>query len=172
MFATDNSGLIETYPLSDNYFNVERFKTYMEEILMGLINQPAQTNDKEVTEQATDLLFKEPGSNFGGDLVARNIQRGRDHGLPGFCCYYQMYDDPSHDCNQGWDRRYHRISPENWELLKTLYNKPSDIDLFTGGLAQDPDTNIGGLTGKVFQAMKGKIETLKIELISSENVFL
>ena len=93
--------------------------------------------------------------NFGQDLVARNIQRARDHGIPGFCCYYNLYVDSSFNCNSGWDKKYDGISQSNWDLLKKIYAKPSDIDLFTGGLAQDP--NNGGLTGKVFQQMKCKI---------------
>jgi hypothetical protein len=49
---------------------------------------------------------------------------------------------------------YSGISVEKWNKLKTLYQKPSDIDLFTGGLAQDAYGS--GLTGKVFQNMKCK----------------
>lgn len=30
------------------------------------------------------------------------------------------------------------ISPGNWLILAGLYEKPDDIDLFTGGLAEDP----------------------------------
>ena len=98
------------------------------------------------------MLFPEPGANFGTDLAARNIQRGRDHGLPGFCCYYKLYDDKNHDCSNGWNDRYHDISNENWNLLQTIYEHPNDIDLFTGALAQD--SHNGGLTGKVFLTMK------------------
>ena len=91
-------------------------------------------------------------ADFGGDLIARNIQRGRDHGIPGFCCYYQLYVDSNFDCGDGWNDRYDDISQDSWNLLRDIYDRPSDIDLFTGGLAQEP--NNGGLTGQVFQAMK------------------
>ena len=91
-------------------------------------------------------------ADFGGDLIARNIQRGRDHGIPGFCCYYQLYVDSNFDCDDGWNDRYDDISQDNWSLLRDIYDRPSDIDLFTGGLAQEP--NNGGLTGRVFQQMK------------------
>jgi len=152
LYYTDNSGYLDEYFLSENYFNTDTYRTYMENILMGLITQPAQRMDKEITSETTNLLFPEPGSSFGTDLAARNIQRGRDHGLPGFCCYYKLYDDPKHDCNQGWNRRYHGISEKNWDLLQTIYDHPNDIDLFTGALAQDAHN--GALSGKVFLEMK------------------
>ena len=99
------------------------------------------------------MLFAD-GNDFGGDLLARNIQRGRDHGIPGFCCYYQLYVDENFDCNDGWNRQYDGFSQENWNLLSTIYDRPSDIDIFTGGLGQEPHN--GGLTGEVFQEMKCK----------------
>ena len=102
--------------------------------------------------------------NFGEDLVARNIQRGRDHGLPGYCCYYNLHVDKNFNCNNGWDKRYNTISQTNWNLLKTIYKTPSDIDVFTGGLAEYPHN--GGLTGQVFQKMKRKIPILSTKWIS------
>ena len=123
---------------------------------MGLITQPAQEMDKEITSEVTNLLFPEVGASFGTDLAARNIQRGRDHGLPGFCCYYQKYDDTNHNCNDGWNKKYKGISDADWELLQTIYDHPADIDLFTGALAQDPYR--GALTGKVFAIQKSNLK--------------
>merc|ERR1719219_444341 len=138
LYYTDNSGFLDEYFLSENYFNTDTYRTYMENILMGLITQPAQRMDKEITSETTNLLFPEPGSSFGTDLAARNIQRGRDHGLPGFCCYYKLYHDGNVDCNDGWSKKYKGFSTDIWTQLQSIYTKPSDIDLFTGGLAQDP----------------------------------
>ena len=132
---------------------------------MGLITQPAQAPDKEITSETTNLLFPEEGASFGSDLAARNIQRARDHGIPGFCCYYQLYDDPNHDCSDGWNKRYHDISQENWDLLETIYDTPNDIDLFTGALAQASYN--GGLSGKVFMEMKSGIRRLNIKNLIS-----
>ena len=47
------------------------------------------------------------------------------------------------------------------DKLKEIYECPSDIDLFTGGLAQDPPSH--GLTGKVFLEMKRKL-TLNLQI--------
>ena len=46
------------------------------------------------------------------------------------------------------------ISQANWDLLQTIYAHPHHIDLFVGGLAEDPVSD--GLTGPVFNAIKLK----------------
>ena len=59
-FKTDNTGLFDDYLLHDNYFNstpVTENNTGqlgMEQILMGLVTQPAQICDKEVYHQLFD----------------------------------------------------------------------------------------------------------------------
>ena len=156
MFATDNAGVINEYLLHKQFESNDMVELNqgkgLGNILAGLVNQPSQSCDKEVTSEVTNFLLPK-GQEFGQDLVARNIQRGRDHGLPGFCCYYKLYQDQSFDCNNDWSKRYEGFSTEDWAQLETIYEKPSDIDLFTGGIAQAAHN--GGLAGKVFTAIKG-----------------
>ena len=150
----------EEYPLSENYFNLEKYYSDnglgMERILMGLVTQPAQTNDRFATDQITDLLFPENGADFGSDLVARNIQRGRDHGLPSYVAFYDKYfgDSKTSEDMDCWGHRPSTISEGNWDILRTIYEHPHHIDLFVGGLAETPVS--GGLTGPVFNAIKLK----------------
>ena len=54
----------------------------MEAILNGMMGQNAESYDVNVVSDVTESLFANVG--LGSDLVARNIQRGRDHGLPGY----------------------------------------------------------------------------------------
>ena len=57
----------------------------MEAVLNGMIEQGAEAFDINVVSDVTESLFPNQTSGFpGSDLVARNIHRGRDHGLPGY----------------------------------------------------------------------------------------
>ncbi len=50
----------------------------------GLCSQKIQDFDRHVTDEVTTKLFSElPPEGLGTDLVSLNIQRGRDHGIPG-----------------------------------------------------------------------------------------
>merc|ERR1711951_270822 len=148
------------YELGSNYFNLGKYELKsglgMEEILTGLIKQKAQTNDRHVSVEVTNKLFANvsPGG-IGGDLVARNIQRGRDHGLPSYAAFYKQFapsdQSGTMDC---WDKRPKQITSSNWNLLKSIYMHPHHIDLFVGGLAEEPYG--GGLTGATFQGIKGR----------------
>ena len=105
MLAVDDATTeVGSYNLRDVFFEDGFYENNFDNILMGLINLPAQTNDANVGEDLTNHLFANVGLTT--DLVARNLQRGRDHGLPGFCCYYKKMADDDFDCTQGWDRRY------------------------------------------------------------------
>jgi len=107
--------------------------------------------DRFVTEDATNFLFREIGHDFGSDLIARNIQRGRDHGLPGYNSWRRFCGLSS---ISSMTQRPSEIPRNQWEVLQTLYSSPNQIDLFTGGLAETPVTD--GLTGPTFNCIKAK----------------
>ena len=59
-----------------------------------------------------------------------------------------------------WDEPPSNIPSDRWQMLSNLYDSPSDIDLFTGGLAEDveDEANIGAtfgcIIGRQFNALK------------------
>ena len=57
----------------------------MDALIRGFVEQPCQTFDQFFTKQISKSLFTDrPPFGVGMDLISLNIQRGRDHGLPGW----------------------------------------------------------------------------------------
>lgn len=58
----------------------------MDSLMRGMLGQPIQQYDRFVTAEVTVHLFADnPPHGLGTDLVSLNVQRGRDHGIPGQC---------------------------------------------------------------------------------------
>ena len=54
-------------------------------ILKGLTIQPVESVDNNFVDDVTNFLFDD--GEMGIDLIAINMQRGRDHGVPGYVEY-------------------------------------------------------------------------------------
>lgn len=133
--------------LRDGYFSPTRLfaEGGVAPILRGLVAQKAQRVDTRAVDDVRNLLF---GTNTQGfDLVAINIQRGRDHGLPdyntvrkalGFAPVVSFAD----------------ITGGESELAKSLaalYDNVDNLDLWVAGLAE-PHVD-GGIVGETFSAI-------------------
>jgi len=144
-----------SYRVRDNFFSDKHIMTNNGDgynlILGGLVKQSAQAYDPFVTEDLTNFLLRQSPNDFGADLIARNLQRGRDHGLQGYNAYRDLCNLPSVTT---WENRPKESLPNAWEKLKGLYKNPVDIDLFTGGLIEEATE--GALTGPTFNCLKGK----------------
>ena len=160
MAKVDNlDNVSQVFQLRDNFFNMDRYLDNsgmgMEEILAGLMGQPSQRVDRFVTEDVTNFLQENKSKRntkvSGSDLVARNIQRGRDHGLPGynqFRKFCRLRPLPSFKSGQNPSE----MSLSSWRLLSELYHTKDDIDLYVGGLSEYPLS--GAISGPTFNCMK------------------
>ncbi|XP_063605468.1 peroxidase skpo-1-like [Penaeus indicus] len=84
------------------------------------------------------------------DLVALNIQRGRDHGIPAYNLWRKICNLPlARDFNDLADVMDLSVINQ----LRSLYLHVDDIDLFIGGIAEKPSA--GSLLGHTFLCIVG-----------------
>lgn len=120
----------------------------LDKFLIGLATQPMQDFDNYVSEELTNHLFEESDKPFGMDLVALNIQRGRDHGLPGYNAYRALCGLPR---ARHFDDLLDVIPKPILERFKLLYRSVEDIDLFIAGISERSAK--GALLGPTFQCI-------------------
>ncbi|KAK8761846.1 hypothetical protein V5799_026887 [Amblyomma americanum] len=106
-------------------------------LMRGLLIAPAKLRkaDQLLNSELTDHLF-EPALVVAQDLASFNIQRGRDHGMPGYNSWRQF-------CNlsraQSFEDLRHEItSAQLREKLKRLYKTPDNIDIWVGAISEEP----------------------------------
>lgn len=134
--------------LRDGFFKVDMMMEpgMMDEIARGLVSTPMETLDQFITGEVTNHLFEDKKIPFSGiDLIALNIQRARDHGIPSYNNYRAL-------CNlkraTTFDDLSREIPPEVIARFKRVYASVDDIDLFPGGMSERPLQ--GGLVGPTF----------------------
>ncbi|EFX63496.1 hypothetical protein DAPPUDRAFT_268331 [Daphnia pulex] len=105
----------------------------LDKFLIGLASQPSQNAENYFTQEVTNHLFEEQGKGFGLDLVSLNLQRGRDHGIPGYNAYRTQCGLPP--AGQFSDL-LNLISPAIVDKFAKLYDTVDDIDLFIGAMSE------------------------------------
>ncbi|CAH2040203.1 unnamed protein product, partial [Iphiclides podalirius] len=138
------------YKLSDHYFSpalVESSPEAFDDLLRGIVMQSAAESDPHCSREITNLLFK-LRNDWGMDLVAMDIQRGRDHGLA-------SYNDYRETCGLKRAKSFQDLSGEipqdRINALSKIYECVDDIDLFVGGTMEK--TVHGSILGQTFQCI-------------------
>ncbi|XP_071043918.1 uncharacterized protein [Parasteatoda tepidariorum] len=146
--------LSEPLHLRKSFFNSDMLYTQnaIDHILRGLVTSSMETLDHSITEEVTNHLFELKDKPFSGmDLAALNVQRARDHGVPGYNEYRQF-------CNltkaKSFDDLTKEIPAHIVDRLRNVYDNVDDIDLFSGGLAEK--ALHGGLVGPTFGCIIAK----------------
>ena len=119
--------------------------------VLGMVNQVAQAMDDSVTSEVTNHLFEEPGEEFGLDLAALNLQRGREHGIPSYPRYREW-------CGLGvvasWGDLAGVMANQTVAAYQRLYDSPADLDLWSAGVVELPEP--GALVGPTFACIIGR----------------
>merc|ERR1711973_464909 len=79
-----------------------------------------------------------------------NIQRGRDHGLPGYNMYREICTGSK---AKDWADLRKSIEPRHIEELKRVYRNVDDIDLYVGGFLEAAHED--SILGPVFKCIIG-----------------
>jgi peroxidase len=113
-------------------------------ILKGDADGNSQASDVETINEVRDELFNEvvPGVGYGQDLIALDIQRGRDQGIG-------SYNEVRQALGLAPVTSFAQIT-SNVTVQKELqaaYGNVNNIDAFEGGLAEDhvPGSDVGQL---------------------------
>lgn len=122
----------------------------IDSILRGLASQRHQAIDTQVVNNLRNFLFGAPGAG-GFDLVSLNIQRGRDHGL-------NTYNGTRRSMNLRPVRRFADITADTAVQTKLFnaYGSVDDIELWVGGLSEQPLLTAGSQLGELFTAINVK----------------
>nr|CAB3263936.1 myeloperoxidase [Phallusia mammillata] len=118
-------------PLEGNFFSTEPIvkNDATGEIIRGMNEDPASKYDLQLAEALTDQLFTTDPAKFGSDLMAVNIQRGRDHGIPSYLAHRRF-------C--GLSSNLQDIPSDVRSKFNSIYSDPEEIDLFPAGIAETP----------------------------------
>jgi peroxidase len=126
-------------PISHYLFNNELYRESMDDIIRGALVDWSYGANAQVNEYLQDRLFdgifKKDSKRWS--LPALNIQRGRDHGLPGYNRYREKCG-----LNRAYEFEDFDNIPSNVvEKWKSLYASPDDVDLFVGLFSEFPIKN-------------------------------
>ncbi|KAM8829300.1 eosinophil peroxidase [Spinachia spinachia] len=153
--------LDENYRESPRFPNVPLFKAFftpwrvvyeggVDPLLRGLVHRPAKLNtqDHMMVDALRERLFQFV-VHLSLDLGALNMQRGRDHGLPGYNAWRKF-------CGLSQPRNVAQLARvmNNRELARKLiqlYGTADNIDVWMGGVAE-PFVR-GGRVGPLFSCL-------------------
>ena len=146
----DFNPIADPLPLRQLFFNNTFINKFgIEPLLLGLLGNESQKVDSEIAAGLLNNLFERENSP-GLNLAALNIQRGRDHGLPGYNAYRRF-------CGLKDARSFFDIPRDQMPLAQIvkfakIYNDdPNTADLWPAGIAETPVK--GGLVGRTFQCI-------------------
>ncbi|XP_013777552.2 uncharacterized protein LOC106462198, partial [Limulus polyphemus] len=141
-------------PMSQTFFDPKDMyePNKFNEYLLGLVSQRAQRRDEFISKEMTNSFFSDSKPGSGMDLAAMVIQQGRDHGIAGYTHWRKFCRlDP---VIYSFNDLHSVMSVNTVDKLAHLYKHVDDIDLFTGGLAENPVT--GAAVGPTFGCLLGR----------------
>ncbi|XP_020300662.1 peroxidase-like isoform X2 [Pseudomyrmex gracilis] len=140
----------KTMELAEHFFNPRVIESddVFDGLLRGLATQTSQKMDINLISDMTSKLYTSNSNDLGLDAISLDIERGRDHGLPGYNYYRRYCGLPN---ARTFDDFLDYIPNEMVRKLRTIYSHPNDVDLIVGGMAERPAGD--GMVGPTFRCL-------------------
>ncbi|PRD20757.1 UNVERIFIED_CONTAM: Peroxidasin-like protein [Trichonephila clavipes] len=103
-------------------------------LLRGLVREKAASVDSYITDEVRNRLFQPHNGHYGMDLSAIGIQRGRDHGIPGYAKWRKFCNLPEINT---WEDLLKAMDEQHVQRLRKVYNSVDDIDLIPAALSEN-----------------------------------
>ncbi|XP_060516076.1 lactoperoxidase isoform X2 [Cylas formicarius] len=126
----------------------------LDRILRGAMNTSIEASDSYFSNELKSHMFERDtkqtneSKKCGLDLVSLNIQRGRDHGLPGYVFWRKK-------CGLAvphtFDNLREVMDRDPLENIKSVYRTVEDIDLYSGAVSEKPLE--GSILGPTFTCL-------------------
>ncbi len=132
--------------------------TSIDAVLKGDADHCAQAMDPMAINEIRNLLFNQvvPGQGYGQDLIATDIQRGRDHGIGS---YNQVRAALGLQPLTSFDQITSNVQVQQ-ELSTAYGGNINNVDAIEGGMAENPVP--ASITGVLFQTiMRDQFENLR-----------
>jgi peroxidase len=154
-------------PISHYLFNNQHYRSSFDDVVRGLLIDNTSPASSHVNSYLDDYLFNGLylKDSKRWSLPALNIQRGRDHGIPGYNLYREK-------CGLSRANKFEDLTNMPKSVigkLKALYASPDDIDLFVGLVSEYPMENamVGSTAGCKLQKhffIKNIVELAQISI--------
>lgn len=137
------AGRYSSFDMEDLFYKPKdlRKKEYFYHLISSVLQQNAMSLDTNYVDDVANLLFKT--RNVGTDVLALDIQRGRDHGLSSYTNYYKHCTGKAIN---SWEDLSGIVKSSDLDKLKTAYASVRDVDLIVGAIAEKP-TSAKALVG-------------------------
>jgi peroxidase len=138
--------------LADIFFKPAAMREagFLDSLVRGMARQPSSAFDNSFVADLRNNLFESAPGRGGLDLVAINVQRGRDHGLPGYNKYREICLGAK---AADWADFTNTIAPDRVAILKAIYKTVDDVDLYVGGFLEAPHED--AILGPIFKCILG-----------------
>lgn len=137
-FGAESTKRREIMKLQDSFYKSRDLNKHqlLDQMMNAILRQNAMAMDSSYVDDLSLQLYRSTMHDnkvFGGDSLAFDIHRARDHGLPPYINYIKKCLNTR---ITRWDDLRSIISEDNLNKLRSIYESVKDIDLIIGGLSE------------------------------------